>query len=421
MKAWGRAAVRGALATILLVTGGVAGAQYDDEPLPTWYVGPLAGFATPDTARDSRTGINLQLVGGYVFAESVAVELTAFGTKFDSNTDGGPETELTGGGLNLALGTPAGGNPLFLIGGGSVQHSIADVKQSETYAELGLGIYLPFTIGGELWRVEGRYQAIFTDHPALPDEDMVEDLRVNLGFLFAFGREQPQPAADSEVETVGEAVAIADEDGDGVADAIDQCPGTPAWVRPDANGCTPDSDGDGVDEAHDDCPGTPPGTTVDADGCEPRAAPMPAADADRDGVEDAIDACPHTVPKFNVDAKGCLVPEDVTLRNVHFDSSSSRLTGDGYQLLRSVAASLNAQPGIRLEVSGHADSSGGAKMNQELSRERARVVRNFLTYLGIAGDRLTLKAYGEDQPLTDNKTKESRSYNRRVQFRRLDQ
>ena len=249
------------------------------------------------------------------------------------------------------------------------------------------------------------------------DDDLIEDIRINLGVLFAFGRKPPEPPPPPPEP-------VADADADGVADASDRCPETPRWVRPDANGCAPDSDGDGVDETRDDCPNTPAGSAVDDTGCEPKAepaaAPLAPTDEDSDGIADTADACPHTVPKFGVDEKGCVIPENVTLHNVHFDTNSWRLTADGYTLLRSVAASLKAAPEVTLEVAGHADASGPKRPNQELSLQRAEVVRDFLTYLGIDAARFTVKAHGEDRPLNDNKSKETRSFNRRVQFIRTD-
>ena len=55
-----------------------------------------------------------------------------------------------------------------------------------------------------------------------------------------------------------------DSDGDGVGDAMDKCPGTPAGVKVDAVGCPLDSDKDGVPDYLDKCPGTPAGVKVDA-------------------------------------------------------------------------------------------------------------------------------------------------------------
>jgi len=59
-----------------------------------------------------------------------------------------------------------------------------------------------------------------------------------------------------------------------------------------------DEDGDGIDDSRDLCPGTPPGSTVNADGCI-------IVDTDNDGVEDSADQCPGTPPATAVDASGC--------------------------------------------------------------------------------------------------------------------
>lgn len=108
-------------------------------------------------------------------------------------------------------------------------------------------------------------------------------------------------------------------------------------------------------------------------------------------------------------------------RGVYFGSSSSSLTADGYQLLRAIAAEMEADPAMRLEVEGHSDMSGSAAGNLPLSQERAAVAREFLINLGIAPDRLVARGHGESRPVNDNKTLAKRAYNRRVQFRRLDE
>jgi hypothetical protein len=64
--------------------------------------------------------------------------------------------------------------------------------------------------------------------------------------------------------------APSDADGDGVADGVDQCPGTPAGEAVDNNGCAAsqrDGDNDGVNDALDMCPGTPAGAAVNNSGC----------------------------------------------------------------------------------------------------------------------------------------------------------
>lgn len=66
-------------------------------------------------------------------------------------------------------------------------------------------------------------------------------------------------------------------------------------------GCPPDSDGDGVGDAVDQCPNTPLCATVNAQGCP--------SDSDDDGVHDGCDQCEATAPDTMVYSNGC--PADV--------------------------------------------------------------------------------------------------------------
>ncbi len=118
---------------------------------------------------------------------------------------------------------------------------------------------------------------------------------------------------------------------------------------------------------------------------------------------------------------GAVSPEDVVLDSAYFGSSSASLTWDGYELLRAVAAAMQANQAMRLEVEGHSDTSASATINVPLSKVRANVVRDFLIELGVDPARLVARGYGAWRPVNDNATLEKRSWNRRVQFRRLDQ
>jgi OOP family OmpA-OmpF porin len=367
LKVGSRAGGKVAACLSLSLAWAPAFGQYEDDPLPTWYAGPMAGYAFADTDRGARDGINLHLVAGRAFREGVALELNLFGTTFDADT-AGADTDVTGAGLDLALGLPAGGYPVFLLGAGAAQQDIGGESKALTFGNLGLGMYLPFSFGGELWRLEARYHVLMGEHPSLPGEDPVEDVRVNFGVLFAFGREEaPPPEPESQ-------------------------PPPPPAPQPEP---------------------APPAEE------EPLIAP-PSVDADGDGVADAQDACPGTSAGSVVDARGCVVPENVVIRSAYFGSSSSSLTARGYALLHDVAAALRADPAMRLEVEGHSDMSGPAVKNLPLSQERAEVARAVLVELGIAPERLVAKGYGETRPVNDNKTLEKRAFNRRVQFRRLD-
>jgi len=241
----------------------------------------------------------------------------------------------------------------------------------------------------------------------------------------------PGSPPGSTVDATG-CTARADTDRDGVIDINDICPGTPAGDRVDVNGCsgnepkeTPspaapaDTDGDGVADTADRCAATPAGQRVDAAGC-----PLPR-DSDADGVMDPDDRCPSSAPGTAVDARGCVALFEggrttVVLEGVTFETASSELTSEGSTTLMHVAAALRADPGIRIEVAGHTDNVGRRAANQALSEARARTVRDYLVGSGIAAERVTARGYGMSQPTASNATDEGRAQNRRVELKRIE-
>jgi OOP family OmpA-OmpF porin len=75
--------------------------------------------------------------------------------------------------------------------------------------------------------------------------------------------------------------------------------------------------------------------------------------------------------------------------------------------------------GINLEVIiavGHTDSVGNDAYNQKLSVRRAESVKAYLVTKGIEKNRIYTEGKGEKQPVADNKTKEGRAKNRRVEI-----
>src|SRR6267143_1351200 len=213
-----------------------------------------------------------------------------------------------------------------------------------------------------------------------------------------------------------------DSDADGVSDGIDECPGTAAGARVDARGCPTDADSDGVSDGIDKCPNTPAGATVDSTGCP--------IDSDHDGVPDGIDKCPppfpdicpcgrrrrrHRCPILFNEAK-----TPVVLRGVTFETGRSALKPDSYTILDIVAASLIANPDIKIEISGHTDNTGSAATNTRLSQARADAVRTYLASKGVSPDRMVAKGYGPSQPVAPNATAAGRAQNRRVELRQTN-
>ncbi len=103
-----------------------------------------------------------------------------------------------------------------------------------------------------------------------------------------------------------------------------------------------------------------------------------------------------------------------------FDVNSSTIKPESNGVLKEIASVLKEHSNINVLIVGHTDSDGGDKENLELSRKRAEAVRQALvTDYGIDEKRMKPEGKGESQPVADNKRKEGKSANRRVEFIKL--
>jgi OOP family OmpA-OmpF porin len=111
------------------------------------------------------------------------------------------------------------------------------------------------------------------------------------------------------------------------------------------------------------------------------------------------------------------VAEKVTFAaDVLFDFDKAVIKPEGKSKLEDIA---NKVRGINLEVViaiGHADSIGSDAYNQRLSVRRAESVKAYLVSKGIEPNRVYTEGKGEKQPVADNKTRDGRAKNRRVEI-----
>lgn len=327
----------------------------------------------------------------------------------------------------------------FILGGGGLLgiSSDNDVLGSDIDGELHAGVGVKAYVSSDLAL---RLDVRDTFSQGLGKDTIAQHWEVLLGLSIIVGRPKPPPPP-------------ADTDGDGVVDPNDQCPDV-AGVPP--TGCPPppppDSDGDGFLDADDKCPNEPGVASSDPakHGCPP-----PPPDGDGDGVPDSLDKCP-TVAGDGPD--GCLLdtdgdgfpnrddkcPEQPETRNgfedsdgcpdeipkavqkftgvipgIAFETGKATIKPSSYPTLDEAARVLNEYQDLRVEISGHTDSTGTLERNLVLSGERAAAVKTYLSAKGIGNQRIYTRGAGPNEPVADNATKEGKSKNRRIEFKLL--
>ena len=103
-----------------------------------------------------------------------------------------------------------------------------------------------------------------------------------------------------------------------------------------------------------------------------------------------------------------------------FDFQSAVIKPESYAVVKDIAGVLKENGSIRVKVVGHTSSDGDDKANMELSKKRAEAVKELLVNeFGLDASRLETEGKGETQPVGDNKTKEGKVANRRVEFIKL--
>src|SRR5256714_123618 len=148
------------------------------------------------------------------------------------------------------------------------------------------------------------------------------------------------------------------------------------------------------------------------------------SNAARGGAKAAQETADQAVAGVNqtnerISALDDYVPQETAA--VNFRVGSAVLNADAKSKLDAVATkALNAK-GYVLEVTGHADSTGSTERNRALSQRRADAVIRYLVEQHKIPLRriITPYGFGELEPVADNKTREGRAQNRRVEVKIL--
>ena len=216
---------------------------------------------------------------------------------------------------------------------------------------------------------------------------------------------QPTPAPVAEIPAPQPIVL--DTDKDGIPDSQDACPDVAGLAK--FQGC-PDTDGDAIIDSKDKCP-TEPGLAK-YDGC-------PIPDTDGDGINDEEDKCP-TQPGTKSN-NGCPeIKEEIkktverTAKQLFFVFGKATITPNSYPALNELAAIMQEDQSLLLDIEGHTDNIGSDASNMKLSEQRAEAAKDYLIKKGISAERISATGFGETQPVAPNTTAEGRSKNRRI-------
>lgn len=106
-----------------------------------------------------------------------------------------------------------------------------------------------------------------------------------------------------------------------------------------------------------------------------------------------------------------------TFKNVFFDFDKAELLNESIEELNQLYEYLKVNSNLKVEINGHTDAIGLETRNQELSKQRAKAVADYLIAQGLDATRIKSYGFGSTQPISTNETEEGRQLNRRVTFK----
>ena len=142
-------------------------------------------------------------------------------------------------------------------------------------------------------------------------------------------------------------------------------------------------------------------------------------------IRSSIEQVMGSTNTVSVSENGSLVLSESVL----FDQGSAELKAASKQVLDQLANGFaaflanpeNTQYVDTIVIGGHADSTGSAELNRELSSKRANSVLNYLLKTGGGtlesyAQYFSASGYGATRPVADNGTPEGRAKNRRIEI-----
>jgi outer membrane protein OmpA-like peptidoglycan-associated protein len=106
----------------------------------------------------------------------------------------------------------------------------------------------------------------------------------------------------------------------------------------------------------------------------------------------------------------------ISLDTIYFERGSFELLEESKKPLNQIFSFLKKNTNLRMKITGHTDLNGNLEDNMELSKNRSKSVKKYLSSLGINESRLETDGKGPKEPLFNSLDEESSSKNRRTEF-----
>jgi peptidoglycan-associated lipoprotein len=101
---------------------------------------------------------------------------------------------------------------------------------------------------------------------------------------------------------------------------------------------------------------------------------------------------------------------------IHFEYDQASIRPNDAGVLDQKVGILQANPDLRIRISGHCDERGSDEYNLALGNRRATSAKQYLVSHGIDAGRIETVSYGEERPLAPGHDEDAWAQNRRDEF-----
>ena len=137
-------------------------------------------------------------------------------------------------------------------------------------------------------------------------------------------------------------------------------------------------------------------------GCPKKAEMTSSPEAQKENITSPSTAAPEAksaeAPEMKSEwpSKGSEIAAE-GLKPVYFDFDKSFIRDDAKAVMKANAEWLKANPKAKIRIEGNCDERGTIEYNQALGQRRAVNAKQYLTTLGVSGNRVLLISYGKEK------------------------